>query len=164
MKMKRFFLVLLAMLLVLSVFTACDDDDDDDSTAGTEEDIEIIFAIFDACDYAIGDGYYTSTESGLTDTLTLKDYTHTSTSIIDNETAISVTIKSGSTVKYVYNSSEDDSGVVTFDIDATVDGTSHSLYLKYTADKNDNKTISKIELDGVEFSEYDAFTAVWDLV
>ena len=165
MKMKRFFLVLLAMLLVLSVFTACDDDDDDDSTASTEEDIEIIFAIFDACDYAIGDGYYTSSESGLTDIRTFKDYTHTSTSIIDNETEISVTIKSGSTVKYVYNNSEDDSGVVTFDIDATVDGTSHSLYLKYTADKYDNKTISKIELDGVEFSEYeyDAFTAVWDL-
>ena len=41
MKMKRFFLVLLAMLLVLSVFTACDDDDDSSSSDSSDSIIEV---------------------------------------------------------------------------------------------------------------------------
>ena len=71
---KRFFLVLLAMLLALSVFTACDDDDDDDdkldsststseetnesSNTITEDEYELINSIIslmdDADDYARG--------------------------------------------------------------------------------------------------------------
>ena len=156
MKMKRFFLVLLAMLLALSVFTACDDDDD--SRAYTEEDDEIIGAILDACSDAIDDEYCTISYSGTTATYTLKNYSCTVTSYYDSSD-ISVTIKSGSTIKYVFNSSVT-SAVTTYDIDATVDGTSRTLYLKCTIDlESYDVTFSKIELDGVELTGIDDFYA-----
>ena len=152
---KRILLALFLVFVMLFAFTACDDDDDD-SRACTEEDYEIICAILEACeDAAEDDDYYTYSVSGTTMTITFKDYTCTAESIID-ESDISVTIESGSTLKYVYNSSSG-SAVWTFDIDATVDGTSHSLYLKYTTydDDDEDNTISKIELDGVELTGFD---------
>ena len=148
---KRFFLVLLAMLLVLSVFTACDDDDDD-SRACTEEDLEISCAILDACDEAISDDYYTVSNSGTTMTATLKTYTCTVTSWID-DSSISVTIESGSTIKIAFDSSYT-SSVETYNISATVDGTSHSLYVKMAYDDDDELTSFKIELDGVELTGF----------
>ena len=153
---KRFFLVLLAMLMVLSVFTACDDDDDDDSRACTEEDLEIIGAIMDACSEAMeDDDYFTYSISGTTYTITLKTYTCTVESYID-DSDISVTIKSGSTCKAAFNSSYTS---ITYNISATVDGTSHSLYMKETYDDpEDDPTSSKIKLDGVEITGfYDMF-------
>ena len=156
--MKRFFLVLLAMLLVLSVFTACDDDDDDDSRAYTEEDDEICTAIIEACSDAIDDDYCTISYSGTTATYTFKDYSCTETSYYDGSD-ISVTIKSGSTIKYVFNSSLT-SAVATYDIDATVDGTSRTLYVKCTVDlTTEEVTFSKIELDGVELTGIDAIAS-----
>ena len=144
---KRFFLVLLTMLLVLSVFTACDDDDDK-SRAYTEDDLEIISAILEACSEAMeDDDYYTLSYSGTTGTITFKTY---SCSIDDLDTY--VTIESGSTLKIAFNSS---STVETWNINATVDGTSHSLYVKVTYDDDDELTSYKIKLDGVELTGLD---------
>ena len=144
---KRFFLVLLAMLLALSVFTACDDDDDK-SRAATEDDLEIIESILDACDEAMEDEEYcTISYSGTTATCTFKAY---SCYIDDLDTY--VTIKSGSTLKIAFNSS---STVETWNINATVDFTSHSLYMKVTYDDDDELTSYKIKLDGVELTGLD---------
>ena len=157
---KRFFLVLLALLLVLSIFTACDDDDDnsadyneesEESRACTEEDYEIIVAIVDAVDEAIQDDDNVITasysESGTTGTFTFKTYTCTVNSYYDN-LEISVTIESGSTVEAAWYS--DNLSVRTYNVDATVDGTSRSLYIKaiYVID-TPSLTFLKIELDGV---------------
>ena len=170
---KRFFLVLLAMLLVLSVFTACDDDDDDDkstdsteeSRACTEEDYEIIYAIVDACaegmiteDGGNVDSDYSTFTSANTDSeyatiCTFNTYTCTVTSRIDGS-EISVTIESGSTYTYVIDSSFT-SMVDTYNISATVDGTSRSLYMVETTDFETYESTTSIELDGVELTGFD---------
>ena len=170
---KRFFLVLLAMLLVLSVFTACDDDDDDDkstdsteeSRACTEEDYEIIYAIIDACAEGMitedGDNVdsdystftYANTDSEYVTICTFNTYTCTVTSRVDGS-EISVTIESGSTDTYVINSSFT-SMVDTFNISATVDGTSRSLYMVETTDFETDESTTSIELDGVELTGFD---------
>ena len=155
--MKRFFLVLLALLPVLSVFTACDDDDED-STASTAEDYEIIYTILVAFLEGQEDdelAYTTAIFSETTETHTfISDFTYT-----DDKTNISVTIKSGSTVEYVYvyNSSTSESSVGTYDIDATVDGTSRSLYVEKTAFIVAFYSFDKVELDGVELKNVNAF-------
>ena len=162
MKMKRFFLVLLAMLLVLSIFTACDDDDDnsadyneeseesEESRACTEEDYEIIVAIIDAVDDAFQDDDNLTasySDSGYTGTFTLKTHTCTVGSYYDNSD-ISVTIKSGSTVETTWYSSS--ASVRTYNVDATVDGTSWSLYIKaHYSSETFIIIFLKVELDGV---------------
>ena len=152
MKMKRFSLVLLAMLLVLSVFTACDDDDDDDSRAYT--DFEIFYAILDACTDTLNSMSWDASATETTPliiTYTFVSHSCTVTSIL-NGSDISVTINSGSTLEYAYSSTTSER-VVTYDIDATVDGTSRSLYYEYTEDESDgNVTTSTIKLDGVELT------------
>ena len=154
-RFRTFFFVLLAMLLVLSVFTACDDDDDDDSRACAEEDADIITAIAEACSDALYDDNYTYSYSGTTVTCTFSECTYTETTYFD-ESDISVTIKSGSTLKIAYDSSYT-SGVMTYDIDATVDGTSRTLYLKCTVDEDeDDITFTTVKLDGVKLTGYDA--------
>ena len=170
---KRFFLVLLAMLMVLSVFTACDDDDDDDkstdsteeSRACTEEDYEIIYAIIDACaegmiteDGDNVDSDYSTFTSANTDSeyatvCTFNTYTCTVTSRIDGS-EISVTIESGSTFKLAFDSSFT-SEVDTYNISATVDGTSRSLYMETTTDFETYESTTSIELDGVELTGFE---------
>ena len=171
MKMKRFFLVLLAMLLVLSVFTACDDDDDssastaeddddsdDNSRVCTAEDYEIIYTILTAFLEGQEDDelrYTTAIFSETTETHTfISDFTYTY-----DRTNISVTIKSGSTAEYeyVYNSSTSNSSVGTYDIDATVEGTSRSLYVVKTAFIVYFYSFDKVVLDGVELKGVNAF-------
>ena len=155
-------------LLMLFAFTACDDDDDDiNSRACTEEDVEIIVAINAACKEAkeakevkVYD-YYTVSYSGTTATTenwTFKTYTCTVTSALD-ESDIRVTIKSGSTINIEYYSNSY-SVEKTWNINATVYGTSHSLYLKATYDEDDEPTSLKIELDGVELTELDDLYSV----
>ena len=159
--MRKIFLPVFLVLLMLFAFTACDDDNDD-SGAGTVEAVAIIYAIINTCNEAFDDDYYTFTETetdnDLTATYTFKDYTCTVTSYYDGSD-IGVTIKSGSTFKGVIDSSWT-SAEATYDIDATVDGTSRTLYLKYTRDISTEKvTFSKIELDGAELTGFDALLA-----
>ena len=155
--MRKILLPAFLVLLMLFAFTACDDDNDD-SGAGTVEAVAIIYAIINTCNEAFDDGYYTLTDNDLTTTFTFKDYTCTVTSYYDGSD-IGVTIKSGSTFKGVIDSYWT-SAEATYDIDATVDGTSRTLYLKYTRDISTEKvTFSKIELDGAELTGFDALLA-----
>ena len=108
MKIKRFFLVLLAMLLVLSVFTACDDDDNSSVSLSSEEEA-IYEAIVDALDTIMGreslySTTFTITYSGNTITYTFRinctDATQTPT----------VTISKGGTIT-INNYNDDESKV-----------------------------------------------------
>ena len=157
--MKKILRVTLALLMatcLLFAFTACSDDDDDDSREFTEEDEEIVGAIMDAVTEAIEDEKYTASVSGLTVTFTLQSCSYTETSYTDSSD-VTVTLQSGSTIKYKFDSSAATSGTITYDIDAVVDGTSYDFYLKCYYSASGGITISKVELDGVTLTGGEEF-------
>lgn len=167
-------LVLALSLLILCLAAACsesnpetdissddgsasyDGQQTDDETTSCNAQYEIAIAILNACDSGTWEN---ENEDEATSTYSVHN-TCTVSSYYDDSVSISVTICPGSTITVVYENDDHSSGTATYDIDAIVDGTSRTLYLEGTFDEDERiDTITKIVLDGVELTGFDAVTS-----
>ena len=110
---KRFLLALFLVFVMLFAFTACDDDD---SKTASETQYLIIDAMIEAAD----DGTEAYDEIG---TYTVSSHSYTYTAYFDDDTDETWTVVVSGTVTITSSS-------VTYDLTGTVDGDSHTLYLK----------------------------------
>ena len=150
-----------ALALALSIIACSDDSDDDEVTRDyTEADDEIICLILYACNDAIDDGEYGYSVSGLTITYKLNKITYTETTEYDDSQK-SVTILTGSTMTAKFDSDSLTSGSMIYDVDATIDGSAHSVYISLTFTSSGNSVnFQKIILDGETLTGVEGYTNI----